>query len=261
MLTSSFKQDSPVASSDFSITEAKNYFEKNVTPVSCKGSTAIVTVTKSILQSKKNTQWGRAIIKKYKDRNAVVVVPLLFEENIWVLTKSGKRVTMGSMISVVMYKDNKDVIHTEVVKRIPDELREMHPKVFIGMVIVEDWDGNFIKGYQFLDGQINKLSYSGGQNSKHAKTSSLTPVCNKVGYRVCIKCVGGICGQWDYDTYCYNNNDVIPKVQISGKGNKNGENNNTGAPGVIDYRAFYDTVTAEINFINGINTGVNAGFL
>lgn len=29
-----------------------------------------------------------------------------------------------------MYKDNKDAIHTEAVKRMPDDISEMHPNKF-----------------------------------------------------------------------------------------------------------------------------------
>ena len=97
-------------STDLTANEAKTHFSKFVLTGAGKKKFG------------KTAQWDMVLTKKVNNRN-VIVTPLSIDEDISIMDKkTGKSIPFVSLISLISYKDKKGTIHTEVVKRIPDDL-------------------------------------------------------------------------------------------------------------------------------------------
>ncbi len=102
----------------------------------------------------KEALWNLATTQQFSI-GSVVIVPLDWGENTFIKTEvSGEeKLKANSCTYFLAYKDASDSFHTEVVFRIPESGSNSNDK-FSGIVLVQDWQGNGLKSFRFVDGQI-----------------------------------------------------------------------------------------------------------
>lgn len=166
--------DEPVATTDEKklILDAKMYFESEI--VSLQNETKGEKNYRASLE--KNPDWNSARVKQLSVGEAVVV-PLTFSENLYVKRGDNESALSINDISyLLLYKGMDKEMHTEVVISVPD-IDYMNSsgskKPFSGTVIVEDWKGDFVKGYKYADREIRALSHPLA-NASSAKVSCIT---------------------------------------------------------------------------------------
>lgn len=135
--------------------QAKTYFEKEVLTGKDKEAFPSTSgASKSLRQFLyKRAIWDKAYIKKISLGEAVIV-PLRYNKTMY--TKIGKNkqsVTLDYLSYLMIYKTPKGKMTAELVTWIPDDAywdkRTDKNKSFSGRVIVENWQGEFIKGYSY----------------------------------------------------------------------------------------------------------------
>lgn len=150
--------NSNVLTSSLSIAEAKKYFETTVKPslksktLLSKGVTKPSTNDESIAEILDNKEaiWESAYQKLISTGNAVKI-PLDFGKTYSVVDVGKKElIPFGSLNYLFMYKDSLQQIHAEWVILLPDKAwlygkREQ----YTGKIVVKDWEGNFIKAYDY----------------------------------------------------------------------------------------------------------------
>ncbi len=189
------------------IANSKSYFEQNVlnsTDDKLNGSTE--TKGKRQLLGK-TPLWDDAFVKKTAAGDAVMV-PVHFDKTIYTLAGKVKQsLALDNLTYLMMYKTRNGKMQTEVVSTFPDDEywdeKDREKKPFRGMVVVEDWQGNFIKSYGYAkDGTIYLLKPSSSKapvSDTQVNLLSAVETCYTQAYRVCVE---GSCSDWQYDTYC-----------------------------------------------------------
>lgn len=147
------------------IKNAMNHFKENILT-----NTAFEAQTQSANQNErrqhliKNADWSNAKTVKLSIGEAVQV-PLTFSKELYAQVKNSQSKLALSSVSYLLLYRNTRGWQTEVVTRLPDAdylENKTIVKPFTGIVLVEDWLGNFIRGYQYgNNGTINKLSAPG----------------------------------------------------------------------------------------------------
>jgi hypothetical protein len=103
-------------------------------------------------------------------------------------------------LDLVVYRDENEELNAFVLRSIASEdyLKANHFKVnhqnFTGIKIVEDWEGNFVKGFQYTNGQLTG-SLTKADNTNQRDGSNCTYTVLDVFYR---DCYDGNCGSWTY---------------------------------------------------------------
>ncbi|MXV49947.1 hypothetical protein GS399_03110 [Pedobacter sp. HMF7647] len=160
---SSCKKNEPAALSDTDrITSARQYFEKDIQRFQTDGSASSGSRLKrqSIF---KNALWNEAYVKDISLGKAVVV-PLHYDKTIY--TRRGEAQSSLSLdnLSYLMIYEGKDhKMRTEVVTWIPDndfwDKKNKKKLAFKGVILIDDWQGKFIKGYKYLgNGEVKNVS-------------------------------------------------------------------------------------------------------
>jgi len=91
----------------------------------------------------------------------------------------------------------------ELVSTLPDEAycsSDSSDLSFTGLVMVEDWHGNYIKGFWHNEGQIENIKLKEGNNKTDSETCIVTE------YYDCVSYDGGYfwtCSLYDYDQTCF----------------------------------------------------------
>jgi len=131
------------------IDEAHAYFNEYVLPLPVpEGSTSIAD-SRSALP--KMALWDKAYIQTTSIRKTVRV-PVAVQEPLYIKRDSGSvSISASSFTSLLLYKDAFDQWHAEVMTSIPDDdcLRQPAGRRFTGKIMVEDWQGNYLKGFLF----------------------------------------------------------------------------------------------------------------
>lgn len=162
-LTQGCKKDllqpnSNVLKSSLSIAEAKKHFENNVKhslkskALMSTGATRPSANEESaadILNSREAI-WESAYQKLISTGNAVKI-PLDFGKTYAVVDVAKKElIPFGSLNYLFMYKDSLQTIHSEWVILLPDKAWLYGKRdQYTGKIVVKDWDGNFIKSYDY----------------------------------------------------------------------------------------------------------------
>ncbi len=171
-------------SNELTIAEAKNYFEKKIVQtlnskklMSTTGSNNTTTdpALKEILQ-RKQAIWHEAY-QKIISTGAAVKVPLDFGKAYAVTNVEKKElIPFSSLNYLFMYKDSLQRIHTEWVVMLPDhEWLYGNRNVYTGRIVIKDWDGNFIKQYDYKN-----LSPANGLSSIKTKLKGHIPASMSV---------------------------------------------------------------------------------
>ncbi|MBB6609427.1 hypothetical protein H7F15_00105 [Pontibacter sp. Tf4] len=108
----------------------------------------------------KNAEWSNAKTVQLSIGEAVQV-PLSFSKELYAQVKnSPNKLALSSLSYLLMYRNTRGW-QTEVVHRLPDAAYLANTainKSFTGMVLVENWQGNFIRGYSYDgNGTVKKL--------------------------------------------------------------------------------------------------------
>ena len=134
------------------IASARHYFESSVLPVPASAATVSQNPRAAL---PKTPIWGMAYTTK-TDLGEMVVVPVAVKSNIYLKINNGNQsFSAGLFTSLVVYKDGSGSYHAQLVTKIPDGsyVSDLSAgKKFSGVVLVEDWQGNFIKGYHYSNG-------------------------------------------------------------------------------------------------------------
>lgn len=211
--------------------ESKMYFEDTYPQE--------VTETETSSSDKKLRQllgrkplWNEAYIKEISTGKAVIV-PLHFSKSMY--TKAGKKkqaVALDNLSYLMIYKNKSKKMTAELVTWTPDNAwwdnRKDKNRKFTGKVIVEDWKGDFIKGYKYSKGgEITPIKPSGPQ-SKGNETSVLSTECIDTDWYTCYGP-----GGWSDCHYSYT--ETICSYVAGGWGGDGSDGTTGGGTGPSDY--------------------------
>jgi uncharacterized membrane protein YgcG len=160
---SCYEETSSVINTDGKlILDAQKYFEAEVLPLNSQVSNN-ANLRRSYRGSlSKNVKWNNASTKSLTVGTGVVV-PITFSEPLY--AKRGDNtsaLSINNTTYLLIYTGTDKLMHAEMVTSLPDEnylSNSRSKKSFSGIAIVEDWQGNFLKGYHYLNGAIRRLSY------------------------------------------------------------------------------------------------------
>lgn len=150
------------------IEQSKIHFEENVQSIRMDQG---ITTSGQRLTRKNSTRiplWKEAYVRKISIGEAVIV-PIHYSNTMYI--KKGKEkqaVSLDNLTYLMIYKNKHNEMVTEVVSRLPDDEYWDYPKrnlkPFQGVAVIEDWQGNFLKAYQYFKGggtvKINPVSNS-----------------------------------------------------------------------------------------------------
>lgn len=124
----------------------------------------------------KRLLWDEASIRQLSF-GLGIVVPLSYEKELYIFKQNGY-IGLSQMSYALFYVDADNKWHAELVTSLPDEdylAKSDCNDEFTGFVLVEDWDGNLIKGFWHKNSEIKSIFIKAG------KTKQLTP--NELCYR------------------------------------------------------------------------------
>ncbi len=131
-----------------------------------------------------------------------VVVPLEFKQDMYVKQdENGPEIDIEYTTYLLIYKGVDQMMHSEMVTSIPDksyiEAAGEAPK-FTGLIIVEDWQGNFLKGYK------NTANESDVLLPPTKTVSSGRVMCQDTYWYSCVTVGESTMCSYDYtETSCY----------------------------------------------------------
>lgn len=176
------------------IIDAQNFFETEVQNSFSSSLQKNGTHGNARKSLRKFLLWDEAYIKQLSF-GVGIVIPLSYEMELYV-PKGDSRLPLSQLSYVLIYKDEKGKWKAELVTTLPDETfsyssDENQP--FSGGVIVEDWGGNYIKGFLYRDSQIAAFTL------KDDNTKVESSVCITTDYYDCTSWDSGM--TWDCELY------------------------------------------------------------
>ncbi len=197
------------------IANAKTYFENNVHGTNVGKQLSDVTDTlpgqfnpvKSLL---KNADWDDAYTIKLSI-GKIVVVPIQFKDSLYLRVDNNDNATqlpINNLSKLIVYTDSAKQIHAEVVTGFPDTSFINNPSgTFTGIALVQDWQGNFLRGYSYENGQIRTLTQKGTFKPQTISTDAVIApnseeqeiLCTEKSYDVY---VDGIYAYSHYENIC-----------------------------------------------------------
>ncbi len=183
----SFKVNRPSTNAEL-IVDAQKYFIENVRG---RSTTCPHNSFNHVMDLQRTINWGMAKVVQLSKTEAIVI-PISFSDNTGKsnLSYSSKQISINSVSRLVMYKDANQKYHTEIISAYPDTTSYLiHKGNFLGLTTVQNWDGSFIKGFNF---QKNKTTYLtlNGNNSQSGSTRSdiseqYTTICTWLDWYWC----------------------------------------------------------------------------
>ena len=157
------------------IFEAKSHFETEV-----QYSESITSTKKGNKKSirkllMKSLLWDEAYVKQLTF-GAGIVIPISYETELYV-PKGDDHLYLSMLSYVLMYLDESYIWQTEVVTTLPDEIymySTNEDQLFSGAVVVEDWHGNFIKGYLYQGDILTSLILEDSRAKVESETCIVT---------------------------------------------------------------------------------------
>lgn len=198
--------DKPINADKRIIDDARNYFiseVENATSTTYTKGRGDDEKRKSI---KKTLQWANAFVKKMHSGIAVVI-PLTYEHELFI-RKGNSSLALSQLSYVLIYTDMQGKTNVELVTTFPDETYSLSSDgsiPFSGAVVVESWNGTFIKGFLHKNGSVTNFTLNGGSSQGASKTVSST--CITTDYYDCITHNSGYtwdCVIYDSKTICPN---------------------------------------------------------
>lgn len=182
------------------IIDAQNFFEtkvQNSFSSSSQKNGNHGNVRKSL---RKFLLWDEAYIKQLSF-GVGIVIPLSYEMELYV-PKGDSRLPLSQLSYVLIYKNEKGKWKAELVTTLPDETfsnstDENQP--FSGGVIVENWNGKFIKGFLYKGGQATIFT------PKDDNSKVFSGECWTTEYMDCVSFDDGntwFCTTYAEETWC-----------------------------------------------------------
>ena len=163
------------------ITNAKTYFENTVKIKAGNDKALADTIpaggaqfnaVKSLI---KNAVWSDAYVQTISI-GKIVVVPIHFSSSLYIYTNytdSTVRLPINKLSKLIVYTDSLKQLHAEVVTEFPDDnFIKNSTSSFSGIALVQDWQGNYLHGYQYSASGIKKLAFSSAANAGDKTTNS-----------------------------------------------------------------------------------------
>ena len=135
------------------LSAAKSYFDSEINIKTKNPNNSILTPRQKLT---KDAIFEAAYVQEVESKR-IVVIPIIYVEHELYLKNNGRYISLSDLSNLIIYKDNDNVNHAEIVTRIPTDeylLDTSKNKKFSGLVNVEDWHGNFKAGYKYKDGKI-----------------------------------------------------------------------------------------------------------
>ena len=211
------------------IDRSRTYFEREVATKEDNRQMAAQNSKKNNRQlMMKSAVWKDAFIKKISIGEAVIV-PLKYKQDLFTEINGAKEVLPLSKISyLIIYTDRQRVMKSEVVTWVPNsdywQAKERWKKPFQGVIFVEDWFGNKIKGLSYnSNGSITNLINKAGKNT----ISVVDITCWNVPWYTCGTVptypeLGTVCNIGGYDLVCtttgFDDNPPPPLDETGGGG-------------------------------------------
>jgi hypothetical protein len=184
------------------IADARQYFESSV--LSVLGS-AVAPSQNPQAALPKTPIWGLAYTTKTA-LGDMIVVPVAVKSKYYVKKNSGNQsFSTGLFTSLVIYKDSSGSYHAELVTKIPDDsyIADLSSnKKFTGTARIEDWQGNFIKGYHYTNGTSDKYYASSSivhKNGQSGTTSTVEQLCTITDEYACSSTDEGATWSCEYE--------------------------------------------------------------
>ncbi|GCC50823.1 hypothetical protein SanaruYs_10410 [Chryseotalea sanaruensis] len=162
------------------ISEARSFFESELEQQQENNKHQARGFRKKII---KNPQWHKANVRQLSFGEAVIV-PVKFEKELYI-PKGKTSIALSDLTYLIFNKNEGGKIKVDIVTSIPDStyLNAIGDVAFSGVVLVEDWNGDFVKGFIHKNGEVRQM-IKNGEGELNARTETL-PYCETIEYYSC----------------------------------------------------------------------------
>lgn len=149
----------------------------------------------------KNVIWNEAFYQDLSFGKALIV-PVRYETDIYYGLKGTRTILpLSSLTYLMFYKTSTNEVKMEMITALPNYDMQDESSGFKGLVLVEKWGGDFIKGYALKNGHIYETSAPSNATSSEGRTDI---ICYSVPWYTCVSS-GGVnygCTLSGYDNVC-----------------------------------------------------------
>ncbi|MFT3855875.1 MAG: hypothetical protein QM733_24580 [Ilumatobacteraceae bacterium] len=211
-----------LASQQTLIVRAQSFFETSVRPAVYSRDSTDTTSFNIIRDGNKQIDWKKAYVVRLSSRNAVVV-PIHFSNKLSAnisMLDSTSRVPLNNLMKLLIYEDVAHKYHAEVISAIPDKKFLYNSKgSFTGVIHVSDWNGVFIRGYQFTDSAILPVELSASRDrviptllEPGSPSNTTITYCNSINW---YSCTGTADDPYQFCTYLFTQDLGCTTVSVS----------------------------------------------
>jgi len=181
------------------IKEAQTYFETEVKQLQEHGHKSQSQPNRKSIY--KSLLWDKASIRAISSGHAIIV-PIFYDKELY-LSKQNTYIGLSQMSYAMFYTDADKNWHAELVTSLPDEdyLNKIDcDDEFTGLVLVEDWSGNLLKGFWHKNSEISSLAVE----TRRTKMLTTEKPCLKTDYYDVRTTVSGEYWIYSYsEEYCF----------------------------------------------------------
>lgn len=212
------------------IEEAKSFFSDSILNNPSVNSAGILNLSDSLKSIKKKPVWGKAKLETISLGKAIVV-PLSYETILFGSRNqsNSERISIEEIAKLLMYKDLNGKFKVELVNFFPDgNFIAGSSNAFSGIITVQKWNGDFVKGFKYLQNEIRSLKQIQGVIKN---TAGVEPNYIQDPQRYCY---------WEdwYRCYAINNCTLITSIFL-GCDDGNPTPPSPGSTGAGDYQYIY----------------------
>jgi len=217
--------------------EARQAFQVEVSKTTIVLPNARTKFDRRVLS--KDVNWDQAFYQDLSFGKALLV-PVRYKTDIYYGIKETSTVLpLSSLTYLMFYKVLGNEVRMEMVTALPNYDTRDESASFKGLILVEEWGGNFITGYAFKNGGIFRVSAPSNSIGAEGRTDI---TCYSVPWYTCVS-VGGVtigCSLSGYDNVC----------TISDSGGGGGGGDPTGGGGGGGTSQDYGSIAANLNAQN-----------
>ncbi len=168
---------------ELEIEMARIFFESQI------ANTVSSVIPNSEARSRKSFQkillWEKADTRSLT-KGIGVIIPISYSDERYT-AKGNSTVSLSQLSYAMIYKDQiGGQYHVELITTIPDEeylSSDQSNQQFTGIVNVEDWEGNFLKGFLYKSGEIIEFTREEKKEAKSAKIAEV--ICITTDWYTC----------------------------------------------------------------------------
>ncbi len=181
------------------INKAKEYFNDNVKMHQGEVTTNDADPDTSFNPYKdanKMADFDNASVMQVDSTN-IVVVPIIYSNSIQAKIQNidtGISINISNLSKLILYTDSLQNYHAELVSTTPDQdyINNVNGN-FSGTVIIQNWNGDFLRGYKYKDGNIYNVSLpsstSDGQTEVNVQAPVEVTTCDVIDWYTCVSSV------------------------------------------------------------------------